>query len=62
MTKLEGKTRIATVKELFYAMLAGGLPPGEPRPEIATVRHHFTAIIRFLRWLDTWPAAATGRV
>ena len=50
-----------TVKELFYAMLAGNLPPGEPRPEIATVRHHFTAITRFLRWLDTWPAAATGQ-
>jgi hypothetical protein len=46
-----------TVKELFYAMLAGTLPLGEPRREIATVRGHFTAITRFLRWLDTWPAA-----
>jgi hypothetical protein len=51
----------ATVKELFYAMLAGKLPPGEPRREIATVRGHFTAITRFLRWLDTWPTAATGQ-
>ena len=35
-----------TVKELFYAMLAGKLPPGEPRREITTVRGHFTAITR----------------
>ena len=48
-------------KELFYAMLTGPLPPGEPRPEIATVRGHFAAITRFLRWLDSYPAAATGR-
>jgi hypothetical protein len=50
-----------TVKELFYAMLAGKLPPGEPRREITTVRGHFTAITRFLRWLDTWPSSATGQ-
>lgn len=48
-------------KELFYAMLAGPLPLAEPRPEIATVRGHFAAITRFLRWLDTWQTAATGR-
>jgi hypothetical protein len=51
----------STVKELFYAMLAGKLPPGEPRGEITTVRGHFTAITRFLRWLDTWPTVATGQ-
>jgi len=50
-----------TVKELFYTMLAGNLPPGETRPEIATIRAHFTAITRFLGWLDTRPAVATGR-
>lgn len=48
-------------KEVFYAMLAGPLPPAEPRPEIATIRGHFAAITRFLRWLDSHPAAATGR-
>lgn len=48
-------------KEVFYTMLAGSLPAAEPRPEIATIRGHFAAITRFLRWLDSYPAAATGR-
>ncbi|PPJ25647.1 hypothetical protein C5F51_22745 [Nocardia nova] len=48
-------------KELFYAMLAGDLPPSEPRPVIATVYGHFRAMTRFLGWVDTWPSALTGR-
>ena len=51
----------AFAKELFYAMLAGPLPPAEPRPEIATVKGHFASITRFLRWLDNYPTEATGQ-
>lgn len=48
-------------KELFYAMLAGDLPPSEPRPVIATVYGHFRSMTRFLRWVETWPSAVTGQ-
>lgn len=48
-------------KEVLYTMLSGPLPTAEPRPEIATVKGHFVAITRFLRWLDSYHVAATGR-
>lgn len=46
--------RLAT-KELFFAMLSGDLPPGEPRPKLATIRSIFNKIRVFLAWLETRP-------
>src|SRR6266542_187451 len=40
-------------KELFHAMLSGELPPGERRPQIATVRSVFSQLKKFLDWLNT---------
>ncbi|ASR39967.1 hypothetical protein BAY61_32310 (plasmid) [Prauserella marina] len=40
-------------KELFYGMLSGELPPGEPRPDLASVLRVFSALSTFLKWLDT---------
>ncbi|WP_157124494.1 hypothetical protein [Nocardia pseudovaccinii] len=41
------------VKEVCYTMLSGDLPDGEPRPEVATVRAHFTSLKLMLTWLDS---------
>ncbi|WP_410580144.1 hypothetical protein [Amycolatopsis sp. lyj-108] len=40
-------------KELCYAMLSGPLPPGEPRPKMASIRTRFSQVKTFLDWLDT---------
>src|SRR5206468_11356172 len=39
-------------KELFYALLTGPRPPGEPELAIATVRDCFSGIKEFLTWAD----------
>lgn len=39
-------------KELFYAMLSGKLPDGEPRPSLSTIRTRFTEVRPFLIWAD----------
>ena len=43
-------------KQLFYAVLAGPLPPGEKRLGIATARSLFVCVKAFLKWLDARPA------
>ena len=43
-------------KQLFYALLAGPLPPGEKRLGIATARSLFVCVKAFLKWLDARPA------
>jgi integrase len=40
-------------KELFYALLAGQPPAGQPRLGIDTIRGHFSTVLAFLRWADT---------
>jgi integrase len=47
-------------KELCYAMLGGPVPPGEDRPEVATVRTTFTDFARFLRWAAGRGANVSG--
>ncbi len=47
-------------KELFDAMLSGDLPPGEPRPGIATTRGMFSHVKLFLTWVHD-RAAASGQ-
>ena len=42
-------------KQLFYALLAGPLPPGEKRLGIATARSLFVCVKAFLTWLDARP-------
>ena len=43
-------------KQLFYAVLAGPLPPGERRLSITTARSLFVCVKAFLKWLDARPA------
>lgn len=45
-------------RELFYAMLSGDLPLGEPRPTVASIRTMFGHVAAFLTWLDTRPVRA----
>jgi integrase len=47
------------VKHLCYLALSGPLPPGEPRPKIATVQAVFHEARLFHRWLDQ-QQTATG--
>jgi hypothetical protein len=44
-------------KQLCYAMLSGPLPAGEKRHSPVGVHTALAALRRFLRWLDTRPAA-----
>jgi hypothetical protein len=39
-------------KELFYALLAGEPPPGEPQLSIGTIRNCFSSVLAFLTWAD----------
>jgi hypothetical protein len=39
-------------KELFYALLAGQPPAGQPRLGIDTIRGHFSTVLAFLTWAD----------
>ncbi len=39
-------------KELFYALLAGPAPAGEPELHILTIRLYFHGVKQFLCWLD----------
>ena len=41
-----------TAKELFYTLLAGDPPPGEPRYGLTTLRGLFTGVKYFLSWAD----------
>lgn len=47
----------AAAKELFYTMLSGELPPGEPRLAISSARTLFSRIKHFTDWLKDRPAA-----
>jgi hypothetical protein len=47
-----------TVKQLFYAMLAGPLPPAESRPALVTLRGMFSSVKQFLEWLETHPTVS----
>jgi hypothetical protein len=52
------------LKRACYLLLSGPLPPGEPRPAIATVHGMFYTVRAFLQWLDKQPAMAgpAGRI
>jgi integrase len=42
----------STAKELFYTLLTGDPPPGEPRYGLTTLRALFTGVKYFLYWAD----------
>jgi integrase len=40
------------IKELFYALLAGEPPPGQPQLHVTTIRGRFSSVLAFLTWAD----------
>jgi hypothetical protein len=47
-------------KELFFALLAGEPPPGQPRLHVVTIHGHFGKVLEFLTWADQRGVATLG--
>ncbi len=47
-------------KELFFVLLAGEPPPGQPRLHVVTIRGHFGKVVGFLTWADQRGVATLG--